>query len=101
MSSFLASVSCSWTRGLPWRGQGRRLGAEDSGLERGSGRAPTKARSGGGVDEVGQGMGQRRRGCRLAETIAPQRLSGVASSMGGADAVMDRPEQEDEQGLRE
>src|SRR5829696_787191 len=47
-------------------------------------------------------MGQRRRGRRLAETIAPQRLSGVASSVGGgADAVMNRPEQEDEQRLRE
>ena len=42
-------------------------------------------------------MGQRRRGRRLAETIAPQRLCGVASSVGGgADAVMDRPKQDDE-----
>src|SRR5215208_3752651 len=47
-------------------------------------------------------MGQRGPSARLGEVYAPQRLSGVASSVGsGADAVMDRPEQEDEQGLRE
>jgi len=32
----------------------------------------------------------------LVETIAPQRLSGVAEEVGGSDAVMDREEQEDE-----
>ena len=37
-------------RGLPWRNQGRRLGREDPRLERGSRRAPTKARPGRGVD---------------------------------------------------
>src|SRR5215203_1607375 len=47
-------------------------------------------------------MGQREPSAGLGEVYAPQRLSGVASSVGcGADAVMDRPEQEDEQGLRE
>ncbi len=37
-------------RGLPRGGQGRRLGAEGPGLERGSGGAPTKARPRRGVD---------------------------------------------------
>src|SRR5215208_5341474 len=47
-------------------------------------------------------MGQREPSAGLGEVYAPQRLSGGASSVGGgADAVMDRPEQEDEQGLRE
>src|SRR5215213_3975260 len=47
-------------------------------------------------------MGQRGPSAGLGEVYAPQRLSGGASSVGGgADAVMDRPEQEDEQGLRE
>src|SRR5215212_10710676 len=47
-------------------------------------------------------MGQRGRGRRLAETIAPQGLRRVASSVGsGTDIGMDRPQQEDEQRLRE
>ena len=75
---------------------------KDPGLERGSGGAPAKARPRRGVDGVGEGVGQRGRGRRLAETIAPQRLSGAASSVGGgADDRLDRPEQEDEQRLRE
>ena len=63
---------------------------------------PTKARPRRGADEVGEGMGQRGRGRGLAETIAPQRLRGVAEEVGGGkDVVLDRPEQEDEQRLRE
>src|SRR5215208_2074910 len=47
-------------------------------------------------------MGQRGREGGLAETIAAQRLSGTSSPLGGgADAVMDRPTEEDEQRLRE
>src|SRR5215212_4534356 len=47
-------------------------------------------------------MGQGGRDRRLAETIAPQRLSGIAEKVGGgADIVVDRSEQEDEQRLRE
>ena len=57
--------------GLPRRGEGRRLGQEDPGVERGCGRAPTKACPRRGVDGVGEGMGQRGRERRLAETIAP------------------------------
>jgi hypothetical protein len=46
-------------------------------------------------------MGQRGREGGLAETIAAQRLSGTSSPLGGgADAVMDRPTEEDEQRLR-
>ena len=46
---------------------------------------------------MGEGVGQR--GCdrRLAETIATQRLCGVAEEVGGGkDVVLDRPEPEDE-----
>src|SRR3712207_8120723 len=51
---------------------------------------------------VGEGVGQGGRGRRLAETVAPRRLRGVAEEVGGgADVGMDRPEQEDEQRLRE
>jgi hypothetical protein len=46
---------------------------------------------------LGEGVGQRSRGRRLAETIAPQRLCGVAEEVGGGkDVVLDRPEPEDE-----
>jgi hypothetical protein len=51
---------------------------------------------------VGQGMGEGGRGRRVAETVAPRRLPGVAEEVGGgADDRLDRSEQEDEQGLRE
>jgi hypothetical protein len=51
---------------------------------------------------LGQGVGQRRRGSRLAETTAPRRLPGFAEEVGcGANVLLDRPEQEDEQRLRE
>jgi len=47
-------------------------------------------------DGVGQGVGQRGRGPRLAESHAAQRLSGTPSQVGGgAYTVMDRAEQED------
>ena len=95
------SVASVVGRRLPWGGQGRGLGQEDPGVDGGSGGASEEARPRRGIDEVGQGMGQRGRGRRLVETIAPQRLSGVASSVGGAYAVMDRPAKEDEQRLRE
>jgi len=42
-------------------------------------------------------VGQGRYEGRLAATIAPQRLSGIASSVGGGeDIFLDRPQQEDE-----
>jgi hypothetical protein len=42
-------------------------------------------------------MGRRRREGGLAETVAPQRLRGVAEEVGGgADDRLDRPQQEDE-----
>jgi transposase len=65
--------------GLQGRRQGRGLGGEKPGLERGARRAPTEAGSRRGVDEVGERMGQGGRGCRLAETVAPQRLFGATS----------------------
>jgi hypothetical protein len=47
-------------------------------------------------------MGQGGRGHRLAEPIALQGLRGFAEAVGGGwNAVVDRPEQEDEQRLRE
>ena len=59
--------------------------------------APPKARSRSGAWGVGQGVDQRGRGHRLAETIASQRLRGVAEEVGsGADYSLDREEQEDE-----
>jgi putative transposase len=47
--SFLASATCGWTQATAWRGQGCRLGPEDPGVQRGSPRASTKARSQGGA----------------------------------------------------
>src|SRR5918994_6420462 len=88
-------------RGLPRRGQGRRLGEEDPGLERGSRRAPTQARPRRGADELGEGMGQGGRDGGLAQTVASQRLPGAASAVGGgADTFLDRPTEDDEQRLR-
>src|SRR5215212_2989666 len=52
-----ASLTCGWTLWLARRGQGRGLGREDPGLERGSGGASEKARPRRGVDGVGQGVG--------------------------------------------
>src|SRR5215210_5410720 len=47
-------------------------------------------------------MGQGGRGPRLAETVTSAGLPGVAEKVGGgADIFLDRPEQEDEQRLRE
>src|SRR5215213_8662643 len=71
----LSPVGGRW---LARRGQGRGLGREDPGLERGPGGASEKARPRRGVDGVGQGVGQRGGGRELAETIASQRLTGVA-----------------------
>ena len=96
-----ACAICGWSR-LPRRGQERGLGSKDPGMERGSGGASEKARSRKGADEVGEGMGRRRRGGGLAEAVAPKGFGGVAEEMGsGADAAMDRAEQKDEQRLRE
>src|SRR5918993_1120705 len=78
------------------------VGGEDPRVERGSRGAPTKARPTRGADELGEGVGQRRRDGGLAGTVASQGLPGATSSVGsGADDRLDRPEQEDEQGLRE
>ena len=69
---------------------------------RADGLAPPKARSRSGADEVGQGVGEGRCSARLAEAHATARFCRVAEKEGGrADAIMDRPKQEDEQGLRE
>jgi hypothetical protein len=46
---------------------------------------------------MGQGMGQGGRGRRLAQTVAPRRLRGIAEEVGGgADTGLDRPAKEDE-----
>jgi hypothetical protein len=78
-------------RGLPRREQGRRLGGKDSGLGRGASRASEKARPRRCADGVGEGMGQGGRGARLAEDVAPQRLRGTPSQVGGAHDRLDRP----------
>ena len=57
-------------------------------------RKPTPQR---GADGVDQRVNQRGRGARLAEAVAPQRLCGTPSQVGGgADDRLDRAEQEDE-----
>jgi hypothetical protein len=58
-------------RRLPRGGQGQGLGRKDVGLERGARRASEEARPRRGVDGLGQGVGQRGRERRLAETDAP------------------------------
>src|SRR5215218_5985479 len=89
-------------RGLPRRGQGRRLGAKDPRLERRARRAPEEARPRRGADGMGEGVGQGGRGGGLAETAAPQGLPGFAEAVGGGtNAILDRPAKEDEQRLRE
>ena len=47
---------------------------------------------------MGEGVGQRGRGGGLAETVAPQRLSGAAEVVDGRadDRLLDRLQQEDE-----
>src|SRR5215208_1904927 len=71
-------------------------------VDGGSRRASEEARPRRGAYGVGQGVGQRGRGRRLAEAYAPQRLPGAPSQVGGrAYAVLDRPAKEDEQRLRE
>jgi hypothetical protein len=48
-------------------------------------------------DGLGQGVGQRRCGARLAEAHATPRVRSAAASVGsGEDVFMDRPEQDDE-----
>jgi hypothetical protein len=96
-----SSVICGWTRATA-----ERIRAE-SGCKRHSGgvgrdRQPTaQACSGGSADEVGQGVGQRRRENGLAEALAPAGVRRPAAALGSReDVLMDREEQEDEQGLR-
>ena len=78
-----ASLICGWMAATAWRGQGCRLGPEDLGMERGASSASQKARPKGGAYEVGEGVGQRRRGARLGEAVAAWRLSGFAEALGG------------------
>src|SRR3712207_6413827 len=88
-------------RRLPWRGQRQGLGRENPGVERGPGGAPPKARSEGRAYGLGQGVGQGGRGARLAQAHAAARVRRPTTSLGGGeDVCLDRPEQEDEQGLR-
>jgi hypothetical protein len=97
----LASPTCGWTRATGERTRARTGSKRRWALERGSHRASEKASSRRGVDGVGQGMGQRGRERRLAETDAAQRVCGFTKKVGsGADDRLDRPE-EDEQRLRE
>src|SRR5215213_6462105 len=100
--SIPAPLSSVAGRRLPWRGQGCRLGREDPGVECRARRASTKARSQRGAAGLGQGVYQRRGEDGLGEVHASVGLPGAASKVGGGeDDSLDRPEQEDEQGLRE
>src|SRR5215210_8415545 len=84
------------------RGQGKAVGRGGHGPERGGRAQTTQARTGGGRQSLGAGMGQGGPKDRLAEPYAAARIRGLASSMGGgADLLVDRSKQEDEQGLRE
>src|SRR5215213_6022382 len=99
--SIPAPLSSVAGRRLPWRGQGCRLGREDPGVECRARRASTKARSQRGAAGLGQGVYQRRGEDGLGEVHASVGLPGAASKVGGGeDDSLDRPEQEDEQGLR-
>jgi len=85
---------------LQRRGQGQRLGGEGSRVERGARPASAQACSKRGLEVVGRAVVQRGSAGRLGETIATERISGVAETVGGGtDVFLDRSEQENEQGL--
>ena len=78
------------------------MGRRGYGLERGDRAQATKAYTGEGGEDLGRGMGQRRREGRLAEAHAPAGIRVLASPMGGgAHLLVVRAEQKDEPGLRE
>ena len=83
--------------GLPRRGQGRGLGEEDTGMERGSGGAPEKKPA---PEEVMMAWASEwaKEGVAVDwQKLMPQRLPGVAEEVGGgADDRLDRPAKEDE-----
>src|SRR5215217_498677 len=72
-------------RGLSRRGQGRGLGPEGFGVERGARRASEKGHPRRGAYGMGQGVEQRGHEGGLAETDAPQRFCGVAEKVGGGE----------------
>src|SRR5829696_2842358 len=77
------------------------MGRAGYGLERGGGAQTTQARTGGGGEEMGGGMGQGGQKDRLAKADAAARIRAFASSVGGGeDLLLVRPEPPDEQGLR-
>src|SRR5215210_2732777 len=65
------------------RGQGQAVGRGGHGPERGGRAQTTQARTGGGRQSLGAGMGQGGPKDRLAEPYAAARIRGLASSMGG------------------
>jgi transposase len=84
------------------RGQGQKVGRGGDGLERGDRAQATQARTRGGSEAMGQGVGQGGQEVRLARADAAARLCGSTPQVGGgANLLLARPEQEDEQGLRE
>jgi putative transposase len=85
-SGFPVCGICGWTLATEERTRAPTGSRRPWALERGSHRASEEARPRRGVDEVGEGMGQRGRGRRLAETDAARRVCGVAEEVGsGAD----------------
>ena len=95
--NFPASLTYGWRRATEERTRARTECARPSGGAWSSSR-PTKARPPKKCsDEVGEGIGQGGRGRRVAQTVAPQRLCGVAEEVGGgAHDRLDRAAKEDE-----
>jgi putative transposase len=89
-----------------YEGRGKRWAEDAMGLSVEVVRKPPKPvpedRTGGGGEALGTGMGQGGKEDRLGETHAAARVCGFASQVGGGeDLLLAKPEQEDEQGLRE
>jgi putative transposase len=70
-------------RRLHRRGQGRRLGAKDAGMESRDRQPTTQARSQGSADGLGAGVGRRRCDSGLAEAPATAGVRRPATSVGG------------------
>src|SRR5215218_1338609 len=87
---------------LQGREQRQGLGGEGFRMERGARRTSAQTCSRGGADEVGGGISQGRQEGRLARALASPRISHLAAPLGsGALLCLDRPQPQDEQGLRE
>src|SRR5215211_549913 len=92
----------SLVAGCGIRGQGQEVGRAGFGLERGARAQATQARTRGGGQALGAGVGQGGQADRLEKAHAAARLCGPTSQVGGGeDVFVALSEQADEQGLRE